>query len=247
VTRRPLGEGEASLGLPANPRRAPQARPPHLRHLDPDDPAGRRSAPLPHGALVRTGSNSSGLKRKGSWPVTSSQWRRPGFGPFACSSLSRWEAAGWCGRGQRPAPDAGWVAQQARNLLLTLPEGDAPRFLVRDRDAKYGGACDEVFRAEGTRVIRTPVRAPRANAHAERWVRTVRAECLDHMLILSRRHLDSVVAEYVEHYNTARPHRSLGLAAPARRTSAWRSRSPVRVASTTCSPRRPVPTEGSTR
>src|SRR5205823_1884097 len=71
-------------------------------------------------------------------------------------------------------PDAGWVVQQARNLLLKLPEGGAPRFLVRDRDAKYAGAFDEVFRAEGARVIRTPVRAPRANAHAERWVRTVR-------------------------------------------------------------------------
>ena len=123
------------------------------------------------------------------------------------------------------SPDAGWVAQQGRNLLLILPEGAAPRFLVRDRDAKYGGAF-EVFRAEGTRVIRTPVRAPRANAHAERWVRTVRAECLDHMLILSRRHLDSVVAEYVEHYNTARPHRSLGLAAPEPRPLQHGARAP---------------------
>src|SRR5438093_10624255 len=93
-------------------------------------------------------------------------------------------------------PDTGsWVVQQARNLLLNLPEGAAPRLLVRDRDAKYAGAFDEVFRAEGTRVIRTPVRAPRANAYAERWVRTVRAESLDHLLILSRAHLDRVLAE----------------------------------------------------
>jgi putative transposase len=115
-------------------------------------------------------------------------------------------------------PDAGWVAQQGRNLLLKLPEDAAPRFLVRDRDAKYAGAFDEVFRAEGTRIIRTPVRAPRANAYAERWVRTVRAECRDHMLILSRRHLDRVLAEYVEHYNVARPHRSLDLATPEPRS-----------------------------
>jgi len=117
-------------------------------------------------------------------------------------------------------PDAGWMAQQARNLFLNLPEGGAPRFLVRDRDTKYAGAFDDVFRAEGTRVIRTPVRAPLANAHAERWVRTVRAECLDHMLILSRRHLDSVLAEYVEHYNGARPRRSLGLETPEPRPPA---------------------------
>jgi putative transposase len=111
-------------------------------------------------------------------------------------------------------PDAGWVVQQARNLFLKLPEDTGRRFLVRDRDAKYSRAFDEVFRAEGTRVIRTPVRAPRANAYAERWVRTVRAECLNHMLILGRRHLDSVLAEFMEHYNWARPHRSLDLTTP---------------------------------
>src|SRR5205823_4484725 len=103
------------------------------------------------------------------------------------------------------SPSLAWLTQQARNLFLNLPEGAGPRFLVRDRDAKYSGAFDEVFRAEGTRVIRTPIRAPRANAYAERWVRTVRAESLDHLLILSRAHLDRVLAEYVEHYNGARP------------------------------------------
>ena len=111
-------------------------------------------------------------------------------------------------------PDSAWVAQQARNLLLALPEDDAPRFLVRDRDAKFAGAFDEVFRAGGTRVIRTPVRAPRANAYAERWVRTARSECLDQLPILSRRHLDLVLAEFVHHYNRARPHRGLDLAIP---------------------------------
>ena len=111
-------------------------------------------------------------------------------------------------------PDSAWVSKQARNLLLVLPEGDAPRFLVRDRDAKFAGAFDEVFRAEGTRIIQTPFRAPRANAYAERWVRTVRTECLDHLLILSRRHLDRVLAEYLEHYNRARPHRGIDLATP---------------------------------
>jgi putative transposase len=111
-------------------------------------------------------------------------------------------------------PASGWVAQQARNLLLELPDGACPRFLIRDRDAKFAGAFDEVFRAEGTRVIQTPIRAPRANAYAERWVWTARTECLDHLLILSRGHLDRVLAEHVEHYNRARPHRGLDLATP---------------------------------
>ncbi len=112
------------------------------------------------------------------------------------------------------SPDSAWVAQQARNLLLDLPEGASPRFLIRDRDAKFAGAFDEVFRGQGARVIQTPVRAPRANAHAERWVRTAREECLDHLLILSRSHLDRVLADFVNHYNRARPHRALDLATP---------------------------------
>lgn len=119
-----------------------------------------------------------------------------------------------------PNPDSAWVTQQARNVVFGLPRDGSPRFLIRERDAKYARAFDEVFRAEGTRVIRTPVKAPRANAHAERWVRTVRAECLDQMLILSRRHLDRVLAEYVEHYNRARPHRSLALGTPEPRAPA---------------------------
>lgn len=86
-------------------------------------------------------------------------------------------------------PDSALVAQKARNLLLELPEGDAPRFLIRDRDAEFSDAFDEVFRAEGTRIIHAPIRTPQANAYAERWVRTVPNECLDLLLILSRRHL----------------------------------------------------------
>jgi putative transposase len=77
-------------------------------------------------------------------------------------------------------PDGRWVTQQARNLLLVLGQrGRQVRFLVHDRDAKFCRGVDEVFRSDGGEVLRTPVRAPTANAHAERWVRTVRAECLD--------------------------------------------------------------------
>jgi putative transposase len=111
-------------------------------------------------------------------------------------------------------PDSAWVTQQARNLAV---EGrlESVRFLLRDRDAKFSGPFDEVFGTEGVRVIRTPVRAPRANAVAERWVETVRTECLDLTLIASRRHLARVLGDYVGHYNRERPHRALELTAPA--------------------------------
>jgi hypothetical protein len=85
-------------------------------------------------------------------------------------------------------PDGRWVSQQARNLLMQFDdEGARPRFLVRDRDGKFTREFDEVFRPEGIRVIKAPVRAPKARAHAERWVGTVRRECLDRLLILGRR------------------------------------------------------------
>jgi putative transposase len=90
------------------------------------------------------------------------------------------------------------------------------RFLIHDRDAKYSGPFDEVFRTEGVEVIRTPIRAPRANAFAERWVRTVRTECLDWMLVRGRRHLERVLRAYASHYYGGRPHRGLRLATPER-------------------------------
>jgi putative transposase len=95
---------------------------------------------------------------------------------------------------------------------------DSIRFLIHDRDTKFSGPFDEVFRSQGTEVILTPVRAPNANAVAERWVRTVRAECLDWTLVLGRRHLDRVLRAYARHYNAERPYRSLDLASPERET-----------------------------
>jgi putative transposase len=115
-------------------------------------------------------------------------------------------------------PTVAWVTQQARNLVWRLgDDGIAPSLLVRDRDAKFARSFDDLFRSAGVRVVRTPVRAPRANAHAERWVGTARRECLDWLLILGRRHLERVLREYVAHYNTARPHQALGLRAPLAR------------------------------
>ena len=111
-------------------------------------------------------------------------------------------------------PDSAWVTQQARNLAID-ERLSGTRFLVRDRDAKFSGPFDEVFRTEGVRVIRTPIRAPRADAFAERFVRTVRRECLDHILVYDRRHLERVLQAYVTHYVQERPHRGLGLAVPA--------------------------------
>jgi putative transposase len=89
-----------------------------------------------------------------------------------------------------------------------------PRFLIRDRDSKFTHEFDEVFRSEGIRVIKAPVRAPTARAHAERWVGSARRECLDRILILRRRHLHHVLAAYTAHYNEHRPHRALAQRPP---------------------------------
>jgi putative transposase len=118
-------------------------------------------------------------------------------------------------------PDAAWVTQQARNLVLELDDRPtAIRFLIRDRDTKFVGPFDEVFRSEGAKVILTPIRAPNANAYAERVIETVRAECLDWSLIQGRRHLDRTLATYATHYNRSRPHRALALATPVAKDEA---------------------------
>ena len=114
-------------------------------------------------------------------------------------------------------PNGIWVAQQARNLLMDLGERVAVfKFLIRDRDAKFTDVFDAVFASESIRILRTPVRAPRANAIAERWIGTLRRELLDRMLIINRRHLTAVLTEYVAHFNDRRPHRALNQAAPLR-------------------------------
>jgi putative transposase len=112
-------------------------------------------------------------------------------------------------------PTGWWVAQQARNLVAVLDEqATAFKFLIRDRDAKFTRAFDDVWRSTGVEIIRIPVQAPNANAVAERWVGTVRRECLDQLLIVGRQQLVRVLRRYVEHYNQRRPHRSLAYATP---------------------------------
>ncbi len=128
-------------------------------------------------------------------------------------------------------PTAAWVTQQARQLAWDLQEaGTPPRCLVRDRAAKFPLRFDAVFAAEGTEIVRTPYRAPNANAVADRWVRSACAECLDHLLVVSEAHLRRVLTDYIAFYNRARPYQGL-----ASSTCSGRSRAPPRSA------RRPEP------
>jgi transposase InsO family protein len=106
-------------------------------------------------------------------------------------------------------PTGAWTAQQARNLLMDLGERAGRfKFLIRDRDSKFTSAFDEVFAGNGMRIIKTPVRSPRANSFAERYVGTLRRECLDHLLIHGEQHLRQILAAYAQHYNDHRPHQA---------------------------------------
>ena len=110
-------------------------------------------------------------------------------------------------------PTGAWVTQQARNLSFT-GLFERTRFLIHDRDSKFTVVFDQAFRSEGIKAIKTPIRAPQANSYAERFVRTIRTECLDWLLLLGRRHLEHVLRSYVTHYNTERPHRALAPLSP---------------------------------
>jgi transposase InsO family protein len=107
-------------------------------------------------------------------------------------------------------PTRAWVTQQARRLSWQTQDGTLPvRFLIHDRDRKFPEAFDTVFISEDVTILRTSIRAPNANAFAERWIRSVREECLDKILILSEGHLERVLKEYMVYYNRARPHQGL--------------------------------------
>jgi putative transposase len=157
-------------------------------------------------------------------PFRSSRPSPPSWCPSqrrTCAPRRTWLSAGHASAkpvaltDDRDGPDGRWMAQQARNLLMKLDDRQrAFRFLIHDRDSKFTGDVDTIFRSEGIEIIRTPVQAPNANAHAERWVRTVRSERLDRALVLGRRHLEYLLRVYAAHYNRHRPHRSLALGPP---------------------------------
>jgi putative transposase len=116
-------------------------------------------------------------------------------------------------------PNGAWVVQRAREFSMEMDGAEddtARRFLLRDRDSKFTRVFDDVFAADGTQVITTPIQAPNANAFAERWVQTARRECLDWVLVWGRGHLERVLDEYVQHYNNERPHRGLELRPPSK-------------------------------
>jgi putative transposase len=113
------------------------------------------------------------------------------------------------------SPSGEWLAQQARNLSWSLRERRTPlRFLIHDRDGRFTRGSAEIFRTAGLQIIRTPFRAPKANAVAERLIRTVRVECLDRLLLAGRRQLERTLRTFIDHYDTRRPHRALGLTPP---------------------------------
>ena len=127
-----------------------------------------------------------------------------------CFSSSNWVLGRVYIAGITSNPNEIWVTQQARQLVWELHDQDRPmQFLIQDNDTKFSNAFDSVFESEGIHVINTPFRAPNANAYAERWVRTVREECLDHILILSTNHLKRVLFEYSDYYNNSRPHQGI--------------------------------------
>ena len=130
--------------------------------------------------------------------------------------LIRHERREWIHFDVSASPTAAWIWRQ---VVEATPLGRQPTFLIHDRDADYGGDFDERLANLGITGVRTPPRAPKANAIGERIVRTIRTECLDHIIVINERHLQAVLAEFADYYNHERPHRSLGLRSPIVRPS----------------------------
>jgi putative transposase len=206
------GTRKSALGLPADRGRALEARAARLTEhgaADPDQRGSTAGAAALGSELAHVPSPAGGKHDCLRFLHRRDDHTAPLLRLFFIELASRRVYLAGC----TTNPTGVWVAQQARNLSFT-GLFERTRFLIRDRDSKFGAAFDEVFRSEGVRVIQTPIRAPQANAFAERFVRTVRGECLDWLLILGRRHLEQVLRTYTTHYNRQRPHRALALLAP---------------------------------
>ena len=121
-------------------------------------------------------------------------------------------------------PSAAWVAQQLRNATAF---GIGPRFIIRDRDDKYGSDFDRAARGVGTRVLKTPIRAPKANAFCERFIGSVRRECLDHVLVLGKRHVLEILGEHARHFDQDRTHQGIGQLVPGGCSTAGAGRGAV--------------------
>jgi putative transposase len=208
------GEGEPTLGIHANPRRVVEARLCGLGDIDPEPgandgiPTSPRRSRLTWREFLRA--QASAILATDYFTVDTWNLRRLYVLFFMELGTRR---ILWFGVTQHPNQE--WVSQQARNLTWELQEqGSEAKFLICDNDKKFPFAFEHVLASEGVRVIRTPLQAPKANAHAERWVGSARRECFDWMIIGGRRHLERVLDEYVDHYNNERPHRGLQLHPP---------------------------------
>jgi putative transposase len=200
------------VGLSAHPWRAVEAGHPGLRDDRPDDPApprpGSRSTPNRSHWTEFLRAQAAGLLACDFFTVETLRLQTLYVLFFIELSTRRVHVVS-----ATASPDSAWVTQQARNLAIE-ERLTGIRFLLLDRDAKFSGPFDGVFQTEGVRVVRTPIRAPSADAFAEQFVRTVRSECLDHVLVYGRRHLERILSVFVSHYTEQRPHRGLDLATP---------------------------------
>jgi len=205
--------GEPALGLSATAGRARQAGLPRVGHDDPlDCPTARRRTSAPRRGLswrefLRA--QASGLLACDFFTVETVRLQVLNVLFFVELHSRRVFIAG-CSQ----HPTEAWGTQQARNVSWKIEGEGRFRLLICDRDSKFSRSFDEVFAAQGIRVVRTPYRSPRANAYAERWVGTVRRECLDWLLIRGANHLEQVLTEFAMHYNATRPHRGLQLRTP---------------------------------